>query len=269
MMYAAAEAEAFGASVDFFEDGPPNVASILVETPFDLAKMPEVNFSQSVPLSSTLHVISSMKSKLQGKALVSAVAVGPLSGPVMWMGMERWIEVLMTDSVFTKQVFDKYSAFSTAWARRQIEAGADLLTWFEPFASTSILPLKLITQMIGPSLKSICSLGVPVALHLASAPSFDIAELAYSSGVKVLSIGLHDDAHKLRMTTDKKLTLIGPIDGIGLHHWKGEKIAAKTRQAVDDFGHSGGLILSDAHGEIPWQVAPEKIDVLVKAVRSV
>lgn len=268
MLYSATEAEAFGARVAFFDDGPPNVASILVRERGDLDRLPDVDVTTAPPLAATLHVIARMKTALSGRALVSAVALGPVSGPVLWMGMERWLDVLMTDPDFAADTVARYAAFALAWARAQIAAGADILIWFEPFASTAILPLPHVSRHVAPALHAACGLGVPVVLHLASDAAFASADMALSCGVTVLSIGVADDGPRLREATAGRLSLIGGLEGIGLHHWSRDRAVAAADAATRTFGGRGGFVLSDAHGEIPWQVAPETLDAIVGAVRK-
>jgi len=268
MMYAAVEAEAFGAKIDFHPDGPPNVASMLVNNSCDLASLPDVDVNTNGALAASLETIKQMKQGLRQKALLCAVAVGPLSGPVMWMGMERWLEVLMTEPQFAADTIQKYQTFSLAWAEKQLGCGADILIWFEPLASTSLLPIELVRQYALSPLQQACQLGAPVVLHLASAEALNTAGLAVECGVTALSVGLSDNPQQLRAATNDKLTLLGAVNGIGMHHWDASQITAQTQQNLREFGQNGGFILCDAHGEIPYQVPPENIDIMLQTFRS-
>lgn len=268
MRYAAAEAEAFGAEVAFYDEGPPNVASLLVRTPADLARLPDPDIETAPPLAGTLEVVSRMKADLAGRALVAAVAVGPLSGPVMWMGMERWLTTLMSRPDFAEQVVARYRAFALAWARAQLAAGADALIWFEPLASTEMLPLQVVHTHAAPALRAAVGLGAPVCLHLASARALDTVELAVDAGVALLSVGTLDDPTALARAAAGRVALLGALDGVSMVRWTGDEVVAAARRDVAHFGASGGHVICDAHGEIPFQVDPSLLDSLVAGLRG-
>jgi len=50
---------------------------------------------------------------------------------------------------------------------------------------------------------------------------------------------------------------MGNLNGIEMRHWSVEKAEQKVREAISKAAAGGGFILSDNHGEIPWQVSDE------------
>lgn len=265
MMYAAAEAEAFGSAVRFYDDGPPNAGAPIVNAPHDLDALPEPDPTSSAPLARTLEVIDRMQRGLDGRALTAAVAVGPLSGPVMWCGMEQWLRILLEEPEFAERIVARYRRFAHGWAQAQLAAGAQALIWFEPLASTSMLPLGLVERHAAEPLADACGLGAPVNLHLASARALDTVPLAASCGVTLLSIGLDDDPVELRAATAGSLSLIGTLNGLAMHRWDDDDAVRATREGIDRYGATGGYVVCDAHGEIPWQTPPEVLDHVTRA----
>lgn len=266
MRYAAVEAEALGAPVAFFEDGPPNVGGMLVRRPEDAATLRFPAIAESAPLQASLRVVEGMKAALQGEALVAGVAVGPLSWPVMLMGMEHWLLMLLNEPERAESLVQRCQDFALRWAEVQVRRGADLLVWFEPLVSTELLPKRISARLARPALAAACGLGAPVVLHQASARVLPRVELARSAGVAALSMGKLDDVGALRAATEGEIALVGGLEGIGLSN----KTAEGVRQDVAELRRRfpDGPIMSDFHGEFPWQVDPTLIDAAVEAARA-
>jgi uroporphyrinogen decarboxylase len=50
------------------------------------------------------------------------------------------------------------------------------------------------------------------------------------------------------------MSLLGNLNGVEMRRWTPEQAEAQVKAAIDAAGHGGGFILSDNHGEIPYQV---------------
>jgi len=51
-----------------------------------------------------------------------------------------------------------------------------------------------------------------------------------------------------------------------MRRWTQEQAEAKVKEALAKAGPGGGFILSDNHGEIPWQVPDEVLLAISEAV---
>ena len=64
-----------------------------------------------------------------------------------------------------------------------------------------------------------------------------------------------------------KLTVLGNLNGVEIRHWNPAKAENAVRKAIFQAGPGGGFILSDNHGEIPWQVPDEVPFAIAEATR--
>ena len=64
----------------------------------------------------------------------------------------------------------------------------------------------------------------------------------------------------------KKICLLGNLNGIEMVNWDREKTRKEVKYLIQKAARGGGFILSDNHGEIPYQV-PE--DVLLEISETV
>ncbi|MCI5137983.1 MAG: methylcobamide--CoM methyltransferase MtbA, partial [Candidatus Electrothrix sp. AR1] len=63
-----------------------------------------------------------------------------------------------------------------------------------------------------------------------------------------------------------RLTILGNLNGIEMRRWTPEQAEGKVREAISKAGAGGGFVLTDNHGEIPWQVSEEVLTAISEAV---
>jgi uroporphyrinogen decarboxylase len=83
-------------------------------------------------------------------------------------------------------------------------------------------------------------------------------EEVISTGSALIGIGSGEDPAILKEAARGRITLLGNLNGVEMVGWSEETAAAKVRALLGKAASGGGFILSDSHGEIPWQV-PEKV----------
>ena len=57
-----------------------------------------------------------------------------------------------------------------------------------------------------------------------------------------------------RACSVRRLTVMGNLNGITMRRWTPAEAEQKVQEVIVQAGRGGGFILSDNHGEIPWQV---------------
>ncbi len=60
----------------------------------------------------------------------------------------------------------------------------------------------------------------------------------------------------------------GNLNGIEMCRWRPEDAEINVKEAIFKAGIGGGFILSDNHGEIPWQVTDEILMAISNAVQK-
>jgi uroporphyrinogen decarboxylase len=64
------------------------------------------------------------------------------------------------------------------------------------------------------------------------------------------------------------MAVIGNLNGIEMRRWTAAQAAAAVKKAIAAAGPGGGFVLSDTHGEIPWQVPDEVLFATCEASRE-
>jgi uroporphyrinogen decarboxylase len=72
-----------------------------------------------------------------------------------------------------------------------------------------------------------------------------------------------EDLSRIKEKCYKKLVVIGNLNAIDMCNWTQKEVDVIIKAAIKKAGNGGGFVLSDNHGEIPFQVS-EKVLLQVK-----
>ncbi|MDT8285451.1 MAG: uroporphyrinogen decarboxylase family protein, partial [Thermovirgaceae bacterium] len=197
--------------------------------------------------------------------------LSPFSAPVMQMGFEAYLNLLLDG--YRARVFEKLMAvnedFCVRWGNAQLEAGATAIVYFDPLASTDMVPLDLYEKTGFEIAKRIMS-GIcgPTATHLASARTGKAFDLIARTGTAAIGFSGQDDLNELKKMSTGRLALIGNLNGVAMRGWDSHKAESEVKKVLDICAPGGGFILSDSHGEIPWSVPEEVLYSISEAAIS-
>lgn len=267
--YAPREFQAFGGEVIFVDDGPPNSGEPLIR---DLANLDQItlpDIKKAPVLQDVLKTIHLLHKKAAGDIPVLGVVVSPFSLPVMQIGFENYLELIYNQRELFWKLMQVNEAFAVQWANAQFAAGATAVAYFDPLASPTILPREIYLETGRQIAKrTIAKLNGPTATHLASGRTLAVIDDLAQTGTGAVGVGFSEQLWQIKRASRGKLTVIGNLNGLEMHRWSREEIFCRVREAIFGAAPGGGFILSDSHGEIPWQVTDEQLRALSDAVRE-
>jgi len=265
--YAPIEIEAFGGEVIFTEDGPPNSGEPFIKTIEQIKTIQVPGIYDSQQLKRVLDATSLIKKSVGDEVPIIGVAMSPFSLPVMQMGFEKYLELLYFREDEFNQLMKINEEFCVAWSNAQLEAGATAICYFDPLASQKIIERKKYLETGNKIAKrTIGRIKGPTATHLASGLGLPVVDDIVSTGSAVLGVSFEDDIVKMKEKTKNKICLLGNLNGIDMVNWDVNKTRKEVRQLIQKAAPGGGFILSDNHGEIPWQVSE---DILLEISETV
>ena len=160
-------------------------------------------------------------------------------------------------------------AFCVAWANAQLAAGATAIGYFDPVSSPTIIPK---TQYLETghvvAKRTLARIKGPTATHFASGRCLTIVDEVAQTGTAIIGVSAEEDLAALKAAADGRLTLLGNLNGIEMRRWTAAQAEAHVKAAIAQAGAGGGFILSDNHGEIPWQVPEDVLLAISAAVRD-
>lgn len=265
--YASIEAEAWGGTTIFLPDGPPLCGAPAITRPEQIDTLRPPSMASAAGLQRVLESTRGLKAAVGDTVPIIGVAISPFSLPVMQMGFDKYIELIYEDPARFEKLMAANIAFSVEWANAQLAAGATAICYFDPVSSTTNIPRELylktgqqVAKRALPQIKG------PTATHMASGRCLPIMADIADTGTVVVGVSTLEDLSALKAAANKRVTLLGNLNGIEMRRWTPTQAEAAVKRAIAGAGRGGGFILSDNHGEIPWAVPEEVLMAIGDAV---
>lgn len=264
--YGPIEVEAWGGEVIYVEDGPPNSGQPFIHDTSRIKDLvaPDIN---APCLRKVLEATASIKAKMQDEAPIIGVVMSPFSLPVMQMGFHAYLNLMYEQRELFWKLMEINEAFCIAWANAQIEAGATAICYFDPVSSSTIISRNDYLQTgYKVAQRTLPQINGPTATHLASGIGLPIIDDIFTTGTAAVSATALEPLDKVKAACQGKLAVIGNLNGIEMARWTPEQALQKVKEAIRAAAAGGGFILSDNHGEIPWQVNEDVLMAISDAV---
>ena len=267
--YAPIEVEAFGGEVIFVDDGPPNSGRPIISSLSDIASL-ELPVVEDTPcLKRVLEATAMLKAEVGDTVPLIGVVMSPYSLPVMQMGFEKYLELIYDHPDEFDALMRLNEEFCVAWANAQLAAGATAICYFNPLSSPNMIERERYLVTGYPvDQRTIARINGPTATHLASGIALPVIDDIIALGSAVLGFSERDDLSAIKEASRGRICLLGNLNGIDMVNWSPAQAENAVKRVITAAGAGGGLILSDNHGEIPWQVKEETLLAIGEAVRT-
>ncbi|MES9829435.1 MAG: uroporphyrinogen decarboxylase family protein [Candidatus Thiodiazotropha sp.] len=265
--YASLETEAWGGETLFSLDGPPNAGEPIIKKATDIRLLESPRVADSVVLQRVLETIHELKQRVADTVPIIGVAISPFSLPAMQMGFESYIRLIYESPHEFRRLMQLNEAFSIEWANAQLQAGATAICYFDPVSSTTTIPREIYLET-GKQVatRTIAAINGPVATHLASGRVLPIMEDLLETGTAVISASALEDLEQVKQAARGKASVLGNLNGVEMRRWTASDAELAVKQAIAKGARSGGFILADNHGEIPWQVPEDVLLAITEAL---
>jgi len=267
--YAPVEIEAWGGEVVFVDDGPPNSGEPFLRSIEDIEKLEVPEIADCPGLLRVLETTSILKAEVGSETPIVGVAISPFSLPVMQMGFEKYLELM----IFHPTEFDRLmrinEEFCVAWANAQLEAGATAICYFDPLASPLMVEREryLATGHLVAK-RTIARIKGPTATHLASGIGLPIVDDLIATGTAIIGFSADEDLDRMKAACRNRICLLGNLNALEMRGWSPSRAASEVKNLIAKAGAGGGLLLADNHGEIPFQVPEDVLLAVSDAVRE-
>jgi uroporphyrinogen decarboxylase len=267
--YASLEMEAFGGKTIFVEDGPPNAWQPILNKPADILSLQPPRVQDCPGLQKVLETQRQLKARVKDDVPIIAVVISPFSLPVMQMGFDKYLDLMFEQPELFDRLMAVNEAFCIEWANAQLANGATAICYFDPVSSPTIIPpQKYLQSGYLTARRTLAKIQGPTATHFASGRCLPILEDVIQTGTAIVGISTDEDLAALKTASTGRISLLGNLNGIEMVHWTTRQAEMEVKKAISQAGPGGGFILSDNHGEIPFQVSDETLLAVSDAVRT-
>jgi uroporphyrinogen decarboxylase len=264
--HASLELEAWGGETVYREDGPPNSGAPIARRAEDILGLAPPRIEDARCLRRVLEAIALLKARSQGVPVIGVV-MSPFSLPVMQLGFDRYLEVMHERPELLARLLAVNEQFCVDWGNAQLRAGASALCYFDPCSSPTVTAPDLArTFGFAAGRRTISRFRGPAVTHLASGRCLPVVEDLRATGTAAVGVSTLEDLREVKSACRGRLPIFGNLNGIEMRRWDAARAETVVKDALARAGPGGGFILSDTHGEIPFQVPAEVLDAISSAV---
>lgn len=269
LSYVGVEAEILGCREILFDDeGCPNVADLVIKCYDDIAKLEVPTDITTLPAwQKTAACMKVLRDEVGATHAICAYITASTTLPAILMGMEKWMELLMTGPIDLRdELLRKCSDFCAQELAAYRAAGANVLVYSTPFGTTGFVGMKRFLEWSLPWMKmDLTPGGVDgIVYYCGMAPFNNVIDIVRTElGIGVYYISpLADLAEAKALLGDRALTC-GVIDDIKMIHWTPDQTRAEVKRMID-IGKPGGHFLFGT-GVMPMAVPEANIRAMLDA----
>ena len=266
-LYAPLEVEAFGGEVIFSDNGPPNAGEPIIVDPERIGELVAPDPRHNPALQRTLEIIAGLKERGDPTVPILGTVMAPYSLPVMQLGFPAYLELMDDRPDLLVRLLTLNEEFCVAWANAQFEAGITAVTYFDPLASPTVMPPARYRAVGWPIARRVLSrLKGPAAVHLASGRVLGVMDDLCALGAVGIGTGDLEPPEQVKEACRGRVGMIGNLNGIEMTRWTVGEAEAAVKDLLAAAAPGGGFLLSDGHGELPWQVDDDIILAVSEAI---
>lgn len=258
------ETSAFGARIEYVEEGVPRCLDRIVKTYDDVLNLPDPDVYKSERTLDRIRGAGYYRQLLKGTVPVSGWIEGPLAEACDLAGVDEMMIRLMTDPDFSNNLMDKCMITAKKFAKAQIDAGCDLIGMGDAICSqidrdTYDLYIKeRHTELIS----FIHECGAEVKLHICG----DITHLLESIreiNTDIIDLDWQVDIDNARDILGKDVVLGGNINPVLIQERTEEEVYKISREIVDKYRDQKYLLAAGC--EITVLTPPDNLMAMRKA----
>ena len=267
--YAPVEIEAWGGEVIYVDNGPPNSGEPFIKSFNDIKslKLPDVKTTPCLQkVFEATHII---KEHVKDEIPIIGVAISPFSLPVMQMGFENYIQLMYEHPDLFNQLININKEFCINYANAQLNAGATAICYFDPVSSSTIITREIYLKTgFKIASETISKINGPTATHMASGRCISILDDICKTGTGGIGVSTLESLSEIKAICKGRISVLGNLNGIEMRRWDAAYAEKMVKSAIFDAAEGGGFIVSDNHGEIPWDVSDEVLFAVSDAVQK-
>jgi MtaA/CmuA family methyltransferase len=261
------EACDMGLHVEFPEDNLPVAAEPLLREPADLARLPSPSPASGARMSDRLSATRLLRERVGGEVPIMGWVEGALAEAADLRGVGALLVDLYDRPDWVEALLEHCTAVAIAFARAQIEAGAEIIGLGDAIASQ--MAPRAYRRFALPYEQRIFSLvhelGALARLHICGDTSRILGDMA-QSGADIIDLDWMVDMEAAATVFAAKAAPCGNFDPVAV--MRDSAPEAVYRATIDCLQRGGPRSLSNAGCEIPIGTPPANLLAQARALRD-
>ncbi|MBE3571846.1 MAG: uroporphyrinogen decarboxylase family protein [Moorella humiferrea] len=276
-------AEGFGITVDMHEDSTPTLREPVVHELKDVYKLKVHDPYKDGRMPVYLEAIDLIKKQVGGQVAIRGTGTGPFSLASHLMGTQRFLEELAMASIepegeaarALRHLLELTSDALIAFARAQVDAGADIVQAGDSLASIDVISPRMYQEWAWPYEKKFFDAlnnyahdrKVMTLLHVCGNVT-PVLPLMAATGAMILELDYKVDLAVAKASVGDRVCLMGNLNPAELLlRGTAADVAAESQRCIDAAGKGGGFILGSGC-ELAYYTPQENVHAMIRVARE-
>lgn len=256
------EAKAFGATTAQLPDAPPFVSRPALRSRNDIADLNRPEVEHDRYLRFLVESVQAVVADQGGKRPVAAPITAPSDLPILLMGMENWLQVLLFEpelaASWTKLALDHFLAMAAAY----FKAGASFLVSPVMMVNPTLVDASLAKRLIVPLLKEAFShLDGPIVFHHGgNRIARCVGNLKDLPNLAGFVVDEGDSLAAVRRSLGPDMLLLGNLSGPHCSRRGADDVQRRVRNILANREGDPKFILATSGADIPYDTDPKILE---------
>lgn len=230
------ETAAFGARIEYIDEGVPRCLEHVVRSSSDVDLLPEPDVYRCERTLDRIKGAEYFRTLLRGTVPVSGWIEGPLAEACDLAGVGNMLMWIMTDPDSTHRLLDKCLMTAKNFAKAQVEAGCDLVGIGDAICSQVDADTydTFVRDRHAELISFIHDCGVPVKLHICGNISHLLGSIS-KVGADIVDIDWQVDMDDARTKLGAEVVLGGNINPVSVQDKTPEEVYNLSKTLVDKY----------------------------------
>ena len=264
------EAEAFGSDLIFLPDYPPNVRKPSVRSADEFIALPLPDVDSHPSLAYLRESVRLLAAEHAGRTPICAIVTAAVDLPAMVMGIDQWIETLLSDPDRASRILEHAGRHFVALANALLDDGASFIALPIMFSNPQVLFPRMITEVILPALaRSFSQVKGPIVFHHGGNPMLPLlGEYLGLPNVAGYAVDHRDSLRDARHLLGSDRLLLGNLSGPTLSRMPIDLVLGTVDRILEDRRGDRRFIFASSGADIPISTPPELLRAIAGRITS-
>jgi MtaA/CmuA family methyltransferase len=237
------ETSAFGAHVEYIEEGVPRCLDLIVKTEDDVLSLPDPDVYKCERTLDRINGASLFQQRLKGTIPVGGWIEGPLAEACDMAGVDTMLIRMMTDPDFTNRLMDKCLVLAKKFAKAQVEAGCDLIGIGDAICSQidRVTYELFVRDRHAELISFVHECGVPVKLHICGNISH-LLESIRTVNTDIIDLDWHVDIDEARRILGNNVVIGGNLNPVLVQDKTAGEVYSLSKALTDRYKNQKYLL---------------------------
>ena len=260
--------EAFGSVATSGKGNVPNIREFAAASAVEALKIPRPDVDSHPRLVYLRETIRILSARYQGEVPIVGVLVSPIDIPPLVIGIEAWLEALLSEPDTARALMDLWTPFCVDLANAMLADGATLIAATANFANPTLVPPRVTEGIARPALEAAFgAIRGPIILHHGGARLAPHLECYLGlPNVAAYFVDARDTLAEARQKLGETPVLIGNLHAPSLENETPESVRGQCEAILADRAGDSRFLFGTSAADVPMATPPEVIQTIVDTI---